>query len=170
MQYSIHTTTSPHVRKRSRAIRVDELHTKSMQVFLDELVQAMRTYDGIGIAACQVGKPLRIVVIDKQYSGTPEHLILMNPRLVSSSKKTTIIEEGCLSVPEIFGPVERAMKVRVKALLRDGTPSDWKAKGMFARILQHELDHLDGILFIDTALSTTKKTVAAHREHRNKEL
>lgn len=168
MQYSIHTTTSPIVREHSREIQPDELQKKTIQIFCDDLVQAMIEYDGIGIAACQVGKPLRIIVIDKEYTKTPDHLVLINPRLVSASKRTSMMEEGCLSVPGTFGIVERSIKVRVKALLRDGTPSDWKAKGMLARIFQHELDHLDGTLFIDKAFAMETKTLSALNEKHAK--
>lgn len=146
------TTEDPEVRTVSRAITAEELATKEMQEFLDELVVAMLKYDGIGIAAPQVGFPVQAIVIAKEYSKTDEHLVLINPRVASASKRTAVMEEGCLSVPGIVGPVERPVKARIKAWDRNGEPLDIKAKGMYARVLQHEVDHLNAILFIDKAL------------------
>jgi peptide deformylase len=122
-----------------------------MQEFYDAMIEAMIRYDGIGIAAPQLGYTTRVIVVSKTYTGTPEDLVLINPRLVSTSEKTAVVEQGCLSVPGVFGPVTRPAKVRVKALGRDGKPLDIKAKGMYACILQHEIDHLNGVLFIDKA-------------------
>lgn len=125
--------------------------TPEMQEFFDQLIEAMIRYDGIGIAAPQVGHCVRVCIIHKQYSETPEHLVLINPRIVSTSERTYRLDQGCLSVPGTYGPVVRPAKVRVKAYTRTGAPVDIKAKGMYAQVLQHELDHLDGILFIDKA-------------------
>lgn len=151
----IHTTKDSSVRTPSTEISQTELQTKEMQSFLDDLIQAMIDYRGIGIAATQVGRTICAVVIEneyvEEYTKKDEHLILINPRIASASKKTSLLEAGCLSVPGVSGTNERPSKVRVKALRRDGTPIDIKAKGMLAHILQHEIDHLHGILFIDTA-------------------
>jgi peptide deformylase len=147
----------PEVRQPSVEVDPATLNTPAMQTYADDLIDAMIRYDGIGIASCQVGKNIRMAVIAKDYVGTDEHLIIVNPRIVSASEKTGVMEEGCLSVPGVFGPVERPIKIRVKALSRTGEPLDLKAKGMFARILQHEIDHLDGLLFIDKAVSLNKK-------------
>ncbi|MCW1929910.1 MAG: peptide deformylase [Candidatus Kerfeldbacteria bacterium] len=127
------------------------VRTPEMQEFFDQLIEAMIRYNGIGIAAPQVGHCVRICVIHKEYTETPDHLILINPRIVSLSERTFRLEQGCLSVPGTYGPVVRPAKIRVKAYTRNGTPIDIKAKGMYAQVLQHEIDHLDGILFIDKA-------------------
>lgn len=156
MSLRLYTTTDEEVRWKSAELSAEQLSSSEMQQFVDELVQAMIDANGIGIAAIQVGRPLQIFVVDKEYAGSKEHLILVNPRIVSTSTRVASMEEGCLSVPAVFGPVERPIKVRVKALLRDGSPIDIKAKGMYARILQHELDHLQAILFIDHAPKTRK--------------
>lgn len=149
----IHTTKDTSVREISTEITPEELQSDQMQSFLDDLVQSMVDYNGIGIAATQVGKPIRAIVLIDEYvkEFSEGHLVLINPRFVSKSKKTSLLEAGCLSVPGVNGTNERSAKVRIKALTRDGEPIDIKAKGMLAHILQHELDHLEGILFIDTA-------------------
>lgn len=141
----------PEIRALSREVPEHTITKPSMQQLFDAMIEAMVRYNGIGIAGCQVGKNLRVIVISKEYADTDEHLVVINPRLVSVSKKTQKMEEGCLSVPGIYGSTERFVKARVKGLLRDGSAIDLKAKGMLARIFQHEIDHLNGTLFIDTA-------------------
>ena len=157
MSLRIYTIDDEAVRDISKEVTLKELESDKMQQFIDELVDAMERFDGIGIAACQVGHTVRIFVVDKHYSKTDEHLVFINPRLVSLSEKKNTMEEGCLSVPGVYGPIERATKVRVKALDRNGKSLDIKAKGMYARILQHESDHLEGVLYIDKAIRTNKK-------------
>ncbi len=152
MKLRIYTVEDPEVRKVSSEVDSSTIAQEEMQEFFDELVEMMLTSDGIGIAAPQVGRNDRIIVISKEFALTPDHQVLINPTVSSVSKKTTIAEEGCLSVPGIEGKVERPYKARVKAITRDGNPIDIKAKGMYARILLHEIDHLDGILFIDNML------------------
>jgi peptide deformylase len=156
-QLRIHTIDDPSVRQVSTEIDPEELKTEEMQTFLDDLVQAMVDANGIGIAATQVGRPIRaVVIIDENVRDySDEHLVLINPRIVSASKKTSLLEAGCLSVPGVTGTNERAAKVRVKALTRDGEPIDIKGKGILSHILQHEVDHLDATLFIDTAFDIT---------------
>ncbi len=145
------------VRTVGRSIEESAIASPEMQPFYDDLIEAMIRYDGIGIAANQVGYPLQIFVIHKDYAPDGEHLVLINPRIVSSSAKLAEMDEGCLSVPGVFGPVDRFTKVRVKARLRDGSSIDIKAKGMLARILQHEADHLVAKVFIDRAHSLEER-------------
>lgn len=157
MSLHIHTIEDVVVRKVSTRIAMKDISKPETQQFVDELIEAMIQYKGIGIAAVQAGRPICMIVIAKEYAEEAtrkvEHLVLVNPRIVSTSEKKSVMEEGCLSVPATFGPIERYAKVRVKAVQRDGTPIDIKAKGMLARILQHEIDHLHGKVFIDSALS-----------------
>lgn len=141
----------PQVRAISQEVAEQAITTPQMQRLFDAMIEAMIRSNGVGIAGCQVGKNVRVIVISKDYADTDEHLVVINPRLVSVSKKTHTMEEGCLSVPGIYGSTERFVKARVKGVLRDGTAIDLKVKGMLARIFQHEIDHLDGTLFIDTA-------------------
>lgn len=132
------------------------LHQKSLPVqkldadlrnLISQMKETMKENNGIGLAAVQTGNPLRIVICevnDKIYS-------LVNPEIIKSSSKTSILEEGCLSLPDTFGEVERPEKIVVKAINLDGKKIKIKAFGLLARVLQHEIDHLDGILFIDKA-------------------
>ncbi|HLD21715.1 MAG TPA: peptide deformylase [Patescibacteria group bacterium] len=161
MSLRIYTTEDPEVRTVSTEISRTELQKKELQEFAKELAKAMVDFDGVGIAAPQVGKCIRMIAIAKEYAETKEHLILVNPRIASAGKKTANMEEGCLSVPQTYGLVERATKVRVKATQLNGETIDIKAKGMFARILQHEVDHLNGILFIDKATEITKQATTS---------
>jgi peptide deformylase len=147
----LYTTADPEVRQESTPVSLDQLQDPVFQAWLDDLVQAMIDFNGIGIAAVQVGRTIQAIVVDKQYTHTPEHLILINPRLVSTSPKTWTLVQGCLSVPGASGAVTRPARIRVKALDRHGAPLDIKAKGMYAQVLQHEIDHLEGTLFIDRA-------------------
>lgn len=136
---------------RTPSLAVDEqliLHV-DMQDFFRELKETLMNNAGAGLAAPQVGMHQRIICINREFSPGNSTLILINPRLVRMSKKKAVAEEGCLSIPGIFESVERAVKVRVKALTEENKKIDLKAKGWLARILQHEIDHLDGILFID---------------------
>ncbi len=147
----LYTTADPSVRQPSEPVDPKRLKDPEFQRWLDALVVAMIDYHGIGIAAVQVGENIQAVVIHKEHSKTPEHLVLINPVLVSTSPKTWTLMQGCLSVPGANGPVERPARVRVKALDRHGAKLDIKAKGMYAQVLQHEIDHLHGVLFIDRA-------------------
>lgn len=154
------------VRQSSSVVPEEEIQSKEMQQFYSDLIQAMIDADGIGIAATQVGRPIRVFVVSKEYTEDNEHLVLINPRCTSHSGKTWVMDEGCLSVPGTFGPVERSFKVRCKGTLPTGEKADIKAKGMLARIVQHEIDHLDATLFIDraTELTSTRSQPAA-KEH-----
>ena len=119
-----------------------------LKALLNDMAETMYKSNGIGLAAPQIGKPIRVVVID-----IGEGLIeLINPMITSREGKV-IDSEGCLSVPNIFGDVERAEKVTVEYTNRFGKRKKIKAEGLMARCVQHELDHLDGILFIDIAKS-----------------
>ena len=136
----------PGLREKAKALTLEQLKTDKIQTLIDDMIPTMYKADGIGLAAPQVGQSLRITVIAIT---DDEQLILVNPEITFMSKKTQTMEEGCLSVPNLKGPVERADKIRFKAWDRDGKPFKMKAKGMLARVVQHELDHLNGVLFID---------------------
>lgn len=140
------TDKNPLLRKKSALIKKEAL--AKYQTLAQNMLETMVRDNGIGLAAPQVGQLLRIITIHQEAAGK-EHLILINPKITFSSKDCDIQEEGCLSVPKTFGPVKRPNKVRVKALNLAGQKLQIKAKGLLARVLQHEIDHLDGILFID---------------------
>ena len=116
---------------------------------IDDMAETMYEAPGIGLAANQVGKPLRLVVIDLQ---RPEYhhglIVLINPEIVSATGETTC-EEGCLSIPEYFAKVKRAEEVTVCGLDRHGKSIRIEASGLLAVVLQHEIDHLEGTLFVD---------------------
>ena len=114
---------------------------------IDDMFETMHRAQGIGLAAPQVGRTERIAVVDVE--GGKQPLALINPQVVSSSAGTEKSEEGCLSIPDVFGDVERPASVVVRALDRDGRAIEISASGLLARCLQHEIDHLDGKLFLD---------------------
>lgn len=123
---------------------------KQLKKLMDDMAETMYQNDGVGIAAPQVGKAIRMVIIDCQ----DDHglLELINP-VITFREGTATDTEGCLSVPDIYGEVERSAKVKVEFLNRRGKKQVVTAEGLLARCIQHELDHLDGQLFIDIAQS-----------------
>jgi peptide deformylase len=117
--------------------------------FIDEMTETMLAEDGVGLAANQVGEAVRVVVIDTT-GGEQPPIVLVNPRITKTSGETEESDEGCLSLPGITLPVKRPSEVSVSALDRDGKSFQIDhAGGLLARALQHEIDHLNGILFID---------------------
>ncbi len=114
---------------------------------IDDMFATMRAARGIGLAAPQVGRPERVAVVDVE--GGKQPIALVNPEVVQSSSSTDKSEEGCLSIPDVFGDVVRPDSVVVRALDRDGKPIEVVGSGLLARCMQHEIDHLHGKLFID---------------------
>lgn len=137
--------TEPDAALRTKSIPVKNINAGVLRV-LDNMRETMYEFDGVGLAAIQIGVPKRMIVLDPG----DNFLELINPVIVSrdGEKRAT---EGCLSVPGKVGLVNRALKVTVTALNREGEEVTIEAEELFARILQHEIDHLDGILFIDVA-------------------
>jgi peptide deformylase len=125
------------------------------QELVDDMIETMRQAPGVGLAAPQVGESIRLIVVeygDEDDEEIPPKLYVMaNPDITRTSQDTLLGTEGCLSVPGIQGDVERFESLTVKGLNRHGQPMTVKAKGWLARIFQHEIDHLDGILFVDRA-------------------
>ena len=121
--------------------------TDELRTLIDDMFETMRKAQGIGLAAPQVGRAERIAVVDVGDESGP--LVLVNPEIVASSSETERSEEGCLSIPDVFGDVERPERVTVRALDRDGNAYEAEAGGLLARCMQHEIDHLHGKLFID---------------------
>ena len=130
---------------RRRAAPVREI-TPEIRRTVEDMVETMYDEVGIGLAAPQVGVSLRLMVVGDDKSGAPRALV--NPVIAESGGEVTA-EEGCLSLPGIFAPVTRAEWVRLEAQDLDGTPVSIRAKGLTARVFQHEMDHLDVVLFID---------------------
>ena len=126
---------------------------KRLKKLLDDMAETMYEADGVGLAAPQVGEPIRMIVIDVQ--GDHGLLELINP-VITYREGTAVDTEGCLSVPDIYGEVERAAKVKVEFENRRGKKQHLTATGLLARCIQHECDHLEGQLFIDIAKSVHK--------------
>jgi peptide deformylase len=126
--------------------RVDD----ELRALMDDMLETMYAAPGIGLAAIQVGVARRVIVMDLSRGETPkEPRFFVNPEIVWTSEEQAPYEEGCLSVPEIYEEVERPTKVRVRYLDYHGEAVEEEAEGLFATCIQHEIDHLEGVLFID---------------------
>jgi peptide deformylase len=148
----LHLLGSPVLRQRSAPIdAVDD----AVRRLVDDLFETMYAAKGVGLAANQVGIAQRVAVVDV---GTEAHepLVLINPRIDRHTDETDVVEEGCLSIPDIFGDVERPTGIVLEAQDRDGNPYRLETEGYQARAIQHEIDHLDGVLFLDH-LSAVKR-------------
>jgi peptide deformylase len=130
---------------RRRADEVGEI-TLEIRTMVGDMIETMYDEVGIGLAATQVGIPLRLVVVADDE--TRQARALVNPAITAAAGQATA-EEGCLSIPGIFAPVTRAARVTVEARDLEGQPTKIEAQGLLARVLQHEIDHLDGVFFID---------------------
>jgi peptide deformylase len=148
----LHLLGSPVLRQRAQA--VDQVDDATRRL-VDDLFETMRAARGVGLAAPQVGVSQRVAVVDVG-DESPPPLVLINPRIVESGAELEVAEEGCLSIPEIFGEVERGYTIVLEALDRHGQPYRASIAGFKARAVQHEMDHLDGILFLDR-LSAVKR-------------
>jgi len=126
---------------------------KELQTLVDDMVETMRVAPGVGLAAPQVDVPLRVIVVefgDEEDESVPLKLFpVVNPEITRFSKEQVIGTEGCLSIPDFVGDVDRSVGVVVKGMNRRGQPMRIKSSGWLARIFQHEVDHLNGVLFID---------------------
>jgi peptide deformylase len=148
----LHLLGSPVLRQRAEPVpRVDD----EVRRLVDDMFETMRAAHGVGLAANQVGIARRVAVVDVGEEAPPP-LVLINPKIVESGAELAIAEEGCLSIPEIFSEVERPDSIVLEALDRDGKPYRLAVSGYKARAVQHEIDHLDGILFLDR-LSAVKR-------------
>ncbi len=144
-----------------RSIELDQniIISKKIKELIDEMIPTMYQDDGIGLAAPQVGHNIRLCIIGKEALkfdnktelDTTQDIILINPIWEKTSRKKEWDKEGCLSVPKTYGKVKRYRDIHVDALDRNGNPLSFEAHGFFARVIQHEVDHLDGILFIKKA-------------------
>ena len=143
---------NPLLHQVSRNLTLSEINSAEIKKFTKDLIETMYAKDGVGIASVQVGNPIQLCIIAKDF--TPEKksdLILINPKFTKTSLLREWGEEGCLSVPNIYGSVRRFKKIKVMALNANGEKIEFSATNFFARIIQHEIDHLNGILFIEKA-------------------
>ena len=145
----------PLLRKKCKSVtNVDD----NLRKLMNDMVETMYDAPGIGLAAIQIGVSKRVVVIDISKKEEKEPLYLVNPEITFQSKEKSKYEEGCLSLPGQFAEIERASQCHLKYLDYNGNTKELKAKGLLATCIQHEIDHLEGILFIDY-LSKLKKTM-----------
>ena len=129
--------------------------TVEIRKLADDMFETMYEAPGIGLAAIQVAQPVRLITMDlakKSEDGettTPQPKVFINPEILSASEEKSVYEEGCLSIPEYYEEVERPAKVRVRFMDLDGKVHEEDAEGLYATCIQHEIDHLNGVLFID---------------------
>jgi peptide deformylase len=154
-------STDPVLRRKARAVRPAEI--PGLQTLIDDMIETMRAEPGVGLAANQVAVSKRVAVIEyaeplpedapaDAVPPKPKSYVLINPEITARSEEMVEGTEGCLSVPGYSGRVMRHESITVKGLNRKGQPIKVKPHGWLARIFQHEIDHLDGVLFIDKAL------------------
>ena len=152
------TIGDPVLRRRGRDVTPDELATPEIQQLIDDLIETRRAANGAGLAAPQVGEGVRIAVVENEgdnprypYKPPIELRVLVNPTLEPADSEMVVINEGCLSVPGLRGDLERCVSVRARYLDREGREQEEVVRGLTAGTFQHEVDHLDGILFVDRA-------------------
>jgi peptide deformylase len=168
---NIVTLPDPVLKRKARAVTKFD---KDLHTLLDDMVETMRAAPGVGLAAPQIGLSERIIVIeyfakeeDEEVEDAPKKVwAMINPEIVKASEETLMGVEGCLSIPGLVGEVERHAEVQVKGLNKHGKPMKVKAKGWLARIFQHEIDHLNGIMFTEraTRLWRPQQDVEAEQE------
>ena len=140
----------------------------NIQKLMDDMLETMYAAPGIGLAAIQVGIPKRVIVLDiSRKDGPRDPIFFVNPEIIEKSENNSIYEEGCLSVPGQFAEISRPDKCYIKYLDYYGQKKEIKAEGMLATCIQHEMDHLEGILFIDY-LSKLKKSMIIKKLSKQK--
>jgi len=159
------TLPEPILRRKARPVSTFD---KNLQTLIDDMIETMREAPGVGLAAPQVGISDRLIVVE--YADPPEEeegedepkevkpklYVMINPEIVKTSEEKVLGVEGCLSIPGLVGEVERFESVQVKGLNRHGRPMKVKAEGWLARIFQHEIDHVNGVVFPDRATRVWK--------------
>jgi len=170
------TVGHPVLRKRARELTPEELAAPETQRLIDDMIETMRDAGGAGIAANQVGVPLRVAIAEVDganprypYKPPIPLTVIVNPTIEPLDDERVAINEGCLSVPDLRGVLERNVNVRLRYLDRDGSEHDEVKRGLTAGTFQHEVDHLDGVLFIDrvtdpTTFATWEQFERFHRD------
>ena len=160
----------PILRKKSKVLeKVDD----ELRKLLDDMLETMYAAPGIGLAAVHIGILKRLIVLDISKDKEKKNpLFLINPEIISSSKKTSVHEEGCLSLPGHFAEIERPAECQIKFIDYNGKEKKLKADGLLATCIQHEVDHLNGVLFIDYLSKLKKdmivKKLIKHKKELNK--
>ena len=153
------TAPDPRLRQVSEPVEaVDD----GLRALMDDMLETMYDAPGIGLAAIQIGAPKRVIVMDlanREEDEPPEPRYFVNPRILDPSEETKPYQGGCLSVPEFYEEVERPATCRVSYLDYNGEPQTLEAEGLLAVCIQHEMDHLDGVLFIDHLSRLKRETI-----------
>ncbi|AQX20628.1 peptide deformylase [Bartonella sp. WD16.2] len=164
---SLVTLPDPILREVSKPIEHIDL---AIQKLADDMLATMYHAQGIGLAAIQIGVPLRMLVIDIAENNTPKNpLVVINPEILWLSDERNIYKEGCLSIPEYYAQVERPKRLRVRYRDREGKQTEIEADDLLATCLQHEIDHLNGCLFIDHISKIKRDMVIRKLKKRAKE-
>ena len=158
----------PDERLRTKAAEVDQVDDEVRQL-VDDMLETMYDARGIGLAATQVDEHRRVVVMDVSDDNS-QPLVLINPSYTPIGDEKDLLSEGCLSIPEYYAEVPRYLKVRLNALDRDGNPYELDADGLLAHCIQHELDHLEGVLFVDYLSPLKRDRVAKKMQKRHKQI
>jgi peptide deformylase len=166
----------PVLRERARELSREEIASPEIQGLIDDLIETKRATNGAGIAANQVGEPVRVAVVEVE-EGNPRYpykppeplTVIINPTLEALGHETVEINEGCLSLPDLRGSLQRHLGIRVRYLDREGTEREEVKRGLTAGTYQHEVDHLDGILFVDRADPRTFATWEQFDRHQRED-
>jgi len=162
--------TEPNYFLRKKSLPVEKIDDALKQI-MDDMLETMYAAPGIGLAAIQIGEPKRIIVIDLSKKDEPRNpMFFINPEIIEKSTTNLTYEEGCLSVPGQFAEIDRADKCHIKYLDYYGEPKEIKTEGMLATCIQHEIDHLEGILFIDYLSKLKKSMIVKKLSKQKKEL
>ncbi len=162
--------TAPDPRLKQKSAPVEGGVTDAHRALMDDMLETMYAAPGIGLAAIQVGEPVRIIVMDLAREGEPKQpRYFVNPEILWASEESQPYEEGCLSVPDIYDEVERPARVKLRYLNYQGEQVEEDAEGLYAVCIQHEMDHLEGVLFIDH-LSRLKREKALQKLKKAKRL
>ncbi len=154
------TVPDPVLRTRARPVAAE--HEATLRALVPRMFAAMYAAPGIGLAAPQVGVGLRVAVVDLMAEDKPDPIVLINPEILATSEDRETREEGCLSLPGQYADVTRPARVRIRFHDQQGARRELSAEGLLAACLQHEIDHLDGVLFVDH-LSTLKRNMLLRR-------
>jgi len=180
MPLTIVQAGEPVLRKRARALTTNEIRSKEIQRLIADMKEAMYAAPGVGLAAPQIGRNLQLAVIEDRQEYTkdwsPQQLadrerqpvqfhVIINPKITLLGEERLEFFEGCLSLNGLMALVSRARRVRVECLDENGKPKTIEASGWYARILQHEIDHLGGTLYIDRMVPRTLMTVENYKQH-----
>lgn len=167
---------------RAPAALVENIKDPDLQALIDDMIETLADAEGVGLAAPQIGRKLQLALVhtlpdydedDEPIEGTRDMYVIINPKIVWTSRKTTYGIEGCLSIPGYLGEVERNHAIRVVAYDRNGKKKRYRLKGWDARIFQHEIDHLNGVLYTDKLTAPenywTEEEYEKYREEMERE-